>query len=374
MRPERPIRVLVIDDSPSNRRAISAMLESAPGIEVLDRAADGEEGLKKAIALKPDCITLDLEMPRIDGYSFLRLINSRAPTPVIVLSSYGHPSDVFKALQLGALDFVAKPAKADKAGLEQVRAELIEKVRASAFAKKRPAERGMGPFHTPAVFPAAVLPDPGRKPASPTPTDTPTLVCIGASTGGPPAVQKVLESLAGLPVCVLVAQHMPTRFTEAFAQRLDGALPFRVKEAQTGDPIVPGRVYIAPGGEQLELGERSGKPITVVSRSGPGDAYAPSVDRLFSSVAKAGVSSARGVVLTGMGNDGALGVKALLAAGAEVWVESEETAVVFGMPQAAIASGPVTRVLALSLLGPQLAQAIQVSRGSGNFPALKPKK
>lgn len=374
MRPERPIRVLVIDDSPSNRRAISAMLESAPGIEVLDRAADGEEGLKKAIALKPDCITLDLEMPRIDGYSFLRLINSRAPTPVIVLSSYGHPSDVFKALQLGALDFVAKPAKGDKAGLEQVRAELVEKVRSSAFAKKRPAERGTGPFHTPAVFPAAVSPGPAKKPAQPTPVDTPTVVAIGASTGGPPAVQKVLEALAGLPVCVLVAQHMPARFTEAFAERLDGALPFRVKEARTGDPVVPGRVYIAPGGEQLELGEKDGRLVTVVSRTLPTDAYAPSVDRLFTSVARLAKAQARGVVLTGMGNDGAQGVKAMLQAGVEVWVESDETAVVFGMPQAAIESGPVTRVLALPALGPQLAQAIQISRGSGSHPAFQPKK
>lgn len=373
MRPERPIRVLVIDDSPSNRRAISAMLESAPGIEVLDRAADGEEGLKKAISLKPDCITLDLEMPRIDGYSFLRLINSRAPTPVIVLSSYGHPSDVFKALQLGALDFVAKPAKADKAGLEQVRAELVEKVRASALAKRRPAERGTGPFHTPAVFPAAV-PLEVKRPEKPTPVDTATIVAMGASTGGPPAVQKVLEALAGLPVCVLVAQHMPPRFTEAFAERLDGALPFRVKEARTGDPIVPGRVYIAPGGEQLELAVKDGKLITAVSRTLPTDAYAPSVDRLFSSVATHARAQARGVVLTGMGNDGGRGVRALLAAGAEVWVESEETAVVFGMPRAAIDAGQVTRVLPLPLLGPQLAQSIQISRGSGSHPAFQPKK
>lgn len=374
MRPDRPLRVLIIDDSASNRRTISAMLESAPGIEVVDRAADGEEGLKKAIALKPDCITLDLEMPRIDGYAFLRLLNSRAPTPVIVLSSYGHPSDVFKALQLGALDFVAKPASGDKAGLERVRAELVEKVRQSAFARRAPPGRGQGPFHTPTVFPAAVTPPTSKRPAQPVSADTPTIVAIGASTGGPPAVQKVLEALAGLPVCVLVAQHMPARFTEAFAQRLDGALPFRVKEAQTGDPVVQGRVYIAPGGEQLELGARDGNLIAVVSRPLPDDPYAPSVDRLLSSVAKVAKSSGRGVVLTGMGTDGGQGVKAMLGAGAEVWVESEETAIVFGMPKAAIDAGPVTRVLPLPALGPQLAQAIQISRGSGNHPAFQPKK
>lgn len=372
VRPARPLSVLVVDDSAANRRTITAMLEAAPGIEVIDRAVDGEEGLKKAIALRPDCITLDLEMPRLDGYSFLRLLGSRAPTPVIVLSSYGHPSDVFKALQLGAFDFVAKPQATDPASLELVRAELVDKVRASAFARRGPA-RPSGPFHTPAVFPAAVPPSPPVK-SAPVPADVATVVAIGASTGGPPAVQKVLESLAGLPVCVLVAQHMPARFTEAFAQRLDGALPFRVKEARTGDPIVPGRVYIAPGGEQLELGERDGKRVAIVSRPAPTDAFAPSVDRLFLSIARVAKSAARGVVLTGMGHDGAQGTRALLQAGAEVWVESHETAIVSGMPDAAIAAGSVTRVLGLHDLGPLLAQAIQISRGSGNHPALQPRR
>lgn len=367
MRLERPIRVLVIDDSASNRRAISAMLDAAPGIEVLDRAANGEDGLKKTLTLKPDCITLDLEMPRLDGYSFLRLVGSRAPTPVIVLSSYGHPSDVFKALQLGAFDFVAKPAVTDRAGLEGVRAELIEKVRASAFAR-RPAQPRMGPFHTPAIFPTAVAPArPPRRAPTPqasVPIDVPTLVAIGASTGGPPAIQKVLEGLAGLPVCVLVAQHMPPRFTEAFAQRLDSVLPFRVKEASTGDPIAPGRVYIAPGGSQLELEGIATRHSLRVSASSPRDAFAPSVDRLFASVARCEGAAARGVVLTGMGHDGQAGVRALLAAGAEVWVESEETAVIAGMPHAAIAAGPVTRVLPLELLGIELGRAIELGRGS----------
>lgn len=371
---DRPIRVLVIDDSPANRRAITAMLEAAPGIEVVDRAADGEEGLKKAIALKPDCITLDLEMPRLDGYSFLRLLQSRAPTPVIVLSSYGHPADVFKALQLGAFDFVAKPPKGDLASLESVRAELVQKVRAALLARKVSAKAPVDPFLTPAVFPAAVPLTRPVQPAVPVPSHLATLVAIGASTGGPPAVQKVLEALAGLPVCVLVAQHMPARFTEAFAQRLDGALPFRVQEAHGGEPVVPGRVYIAPGGEQLELVEKEGALVTQVSRALPTDAYAPSVDRLFTSVAKAARGIARGVVLTGMGNDGGAGVKALLKAGDEVWVESEDTAVVFGMPQAAIANGPVTQVLPLPALGPALAQAVQVSRASGSYPAFQPKK
>jgi two-component system chemotaxis response regulator CheB len=337
------------------------MLEGAVGIEVIDRAADGEVGLKKALSLKPDCITLDLEMPRLDGYAFLRLLQARAPTPVIVLSSYGHPSDVFKALQLGAFDFVAKPVQSDRQGLAQVRAELVEKVRASQFARKPLLAREGPAFQTPQVLPR--LPTPLPRPASTMDAQVPSIVAIGASTGGPPAVQSVLEALAGLPVCVLVAQHMPARFTEAFARRLDAVVQFRVREARDGDVVMAGRAYIAPGGAQLELDSRQGRWVTSVFPSQPTDLFAPSVDRLFSSVARHAKELARGVVLTGMGNDGAQGVRALLAVGAEVWVESAESAVVFGMPESALAAGQVTQVLPLSLLGRALAEAIHRSRG-----------
>lgn len=343
-KPERPISVLVIDDSAANRRAITRILETAPGIKVVDRAADGEEGLKKAVALRPDVITLDLEMPRLDGYTFLRLLTARAPTPVIVLSSYRHPSDVFKALQLGAFDFVPKPQGRDAESLDSVRAELVEKVRSVRFVRREEA----APLK-PAAPVAKAAP---RKP------EAPLVVGVGASTGGPPAVQRVLESLGGLPVCVLVAQHMPARFTEAFARRLDQALPLRVSEAKAGDPIEPGRVYVAPGGEQLELVQKGSLLQLAVKRPGPGDRHAPSVDRLFTSLAAHLGAKARAVVLTGMGDDGAKGVAALGREGAEVWAEAESTAVVFGMPQAAIATGQVKRVLPLDELGPALATSL----------------
>jgi two-component system chemotaxis response regulator CheB len=346
--PEPPIRVLVIDDSVANRRAITRLLEAAPGVRVVDRAGDGEEGLRKAIALQPDVITLDLEMPRLDGYGFLRLLAAHAPTPVIVLSSYRHPSDVFKALQLGAFDFVAKPREAKGASMESVRAELVDKVRSVRFVR-RPAA---------AIAPAA---PPAAAPRSGG-AGSMEVVALGASTGGPPAVQRVLESLEGLPVCVLVAQHMPPRFTEAFAQRLDQALPLRVMEARSGDPLEPGRVYIAPGGAQLELAASGARLELLVSRPAPADRHAPSVDRLFHSLAEHLGPRARAVVLTGMGEDGARGVEALGRAGAEVWAEAEATAVVFGMPQAAIATGRVNRVLPLDALGPALARALHGRR------------
>ena len=345
------ITVLIIDDSAANRRAISHILETAPGIRVVDRAADGEEGLKKAIALRPDVITLDLEMPRLDGYTFLRLLMSQRPTPVIVLSSYGHPSDVFKALQLGAFDFVAKPGQGGRESLTAVRAELIEKVRSARFARR----------DEPAAAPKEkerARPTRDREPPKPEPA-RPLLVAVGASTGGPPAVQKLLESLAGLPVCVLVAQHMPPRFTDAFADRLDQALALKVTEAKPGDVVAPGRVFIAPGGEQLEVHERAGAWVLAVKPSVPADKHAPSVDRLFASVAKTVGAQAFGVVLTGMGNDGAEGVRALAKVGAQIWAEAESSAVVNGMPAAAIATGAVKHVLALDELGPHLARTLK---------------
>ncbi|MFZ5439685.1 MAG: chemotaxis-specific protein-glutamate methyltransferase CheB [Myxococcota bacterium] len=342
-RPERPITVLIIDDSATNRRALSSLLENAPGLEVIGRAADGEDGLKKALTLKPDVITLDLEMPKMDGYAFLRLLMARAPTPVIVVSSYGHPSDVFKALQLGAFDFVARPA--DDAGYGAVGIELIEKLRAARYVRREEAR--------------AQAPAPRAKASKLAPV-APHLVLIGASTGGPPAVQKVLESLVGLPVCVVIAQHMPARFTQAFAERLDQLLAFRVTEARSGDRIEAGRVYLAPGGEQLELEARPDGLVLAVKMTGT-DAHAPSVDRLFLSAAKIAPPGTRALVLTGMGADGAKGAAALKRAGVEVWAEAESTAVVFGMPSAAIKAGAVSRTLALDELGPELARAL----GSG---------
>lgn len=343
-RVNRPISVLVIDDSAANRRAISRVLEAAPGIRVIDRAADGEEGLKKAIELKPDVITLDLEMPKLDGFSFLRLLQAKAPTPVIVLSSYAHPSDVFKALQLGAFDFVARR---DTESVEVIRADLVEKVRAARDSRKDEAAPPAKPS------PARPRRQPEKK------KEAARIVLVGASTGGPPAVQKLLESLVGLPVCVLVAQHMPAKFTEAFAQRLDQSVPFRVTEAKTGDALEPGRVYVAPGGEQLDVVEEDGAAKLAVKASAPHDKHAPSVDRLFLSAAKVLGRDARAVVLTGMGVDGAEGVKALAKAGAAVWAEAESSAVVFGMPEAAIKTGGVKHVLPLDELGPHLAKALR---------------
>ena len=279
---------------------------------------------------------------------------ARQPTPVIVVSSYGHRSDVFKALQLGAFDFVARPTEDDDASFASVRGELIEKLRAARFMRRED------------VKPSS--PAPRAKAAhQPVEPEAARLVLIGASTGGPPAVQKVLEALTGLPVCVVVAQHMPARFTQAFAERLDQSLGFRVSEAKSGDQILPGRVYVAPGGEQLELEERAAGGLSLlVKMSSQGDAHAPSVDRLFLSAAKVAPPGTRAIVLTGMGVDGAKGALALKKAGIEVWAEAESTAVVFGMPAASIKAGAVARVLPLEQLGPALVAALSPAKGKGS--------
>ena len=340
------VKVLVIDDSAHNRRTLTELLESAPDVQVLGRAADGEEGLRKVMELRPDVVTLDLEMPRLGGYTFLRLLKATVPTPVIVISSYAHKSDVFKALELGAFDFIAKPPRASPESIEALRAELLDKVRSARHVR-------------PAAKPAPILP---VRPA-PAPAEVPFVVAVGSSTGGPPAVQRLLEALSPEPSpCILICQHMPSQFTRAFAERLDRIGPFTVKEACDGDVLTAGHVYIAPGGRHMLVTSRAGR--LELQTPGPlgQDRYAPSVDRLFSSVAKTLGPKALAVVLTGMGSDGAAGTREVADAGGEVWAESEETAVVFGMPQEAIATGRVKRILPLGEIGPALVLAARRRR------------
>ncbi|RKI18589.1 chemotaxis-specific protein-glutamate methyltransferase CheB [Corallococcus sp. AB030] len=343
----RPLTVLVIDDSATNRRTLTTLLESSQEVMVLDWAQDGEEGLRKVLDLKPDVVTLDLEMPRLGGHTFLRLLMRAAPTPVIVISSYAHRSDVGKALELGAFDFIAKPPQVTPAALEHLRRELIDKVLAARHVKAG-GRHGAAPR-------GVVLSG-----------EVPQIIAVGASTGGPPAVQRLLEGLATEPtVSVLVGQHMPSQFTKAFAERLDRIGPFTVREACEGDMVKPGHVYIAPGGRHLLLSDRTGRLELRTPSPVPADKYAPSVDRLFESAADVLGPRAVAVVLTGMGADGAQGVRAVHREGGETWAESEDTAVVYGMPKEAIATGAVSRVLALDAIGTELAALVRRRRQSG---------
>jgi two-component system chemotaxis response regulator CheB len=327
--------VLLVDDSEATRAELGGILEASCGARVVGAACDGEQALREAERLRPDLILLDLQMPRMDGFTFLRLLMARQPIPVVVISALSRKTDVFKALELGALDFVPKPDVG--APLEALREALVEKcglvrsLRIENLAPRDGSPRATGT---------------GSEPAG--------VVAIGASTGGPAAIQRLLQGLPGdLPLAFLVAQHMPERFTVAFAERLARTTPFAVSEAADGDVVAAGRVLVAPGGRHLEARRGADGVLRAgVLPPGPGPLvkYCPSADVLFASVASAAGSRACAVVLTGMGQDGRAGVRAVKSAGGLTLAESPDTAVVSGMPQAAAESGSVDEVLALPAL------------------------
>jgi two-component system chemotaxis response regulator CheB len=344
MTPRDLIRVLVIDDSAFSRQAITRMLETSPLVRVVGVARDGEEALRKAFELEPDLITLDLEMPRMDGFTFLRLVMSKRPTPVMVISGRAGEDDVFKALELGAVDFIAKPTLRATPQLVSIEQELLRKVHAIRELRIDKVRERLASL--PSVVTESLDAD----------ASSPRVVVIGSSTGGPAALMQIFGAFPEPPRCAfLVAQHMPEGFTAGFAERLDRLTPFRAREAQGEEELVPGTILVAPGGRHLELESARGRIVTRVTPTRPGDKYVPSVDRLFESAAKHFGAELLAVVLTGMGDDGRKGVLAVKGCGGNVIAESETTAVIFGMPQQAIRTGSVDAVLPLG----EIATAIQ---------------
>lgn len=347
------IRVVVIDDSAYNRRTITKMLEAMENVSVVGYAADGEEGMRRIIDLKPDLVTLDLEMPRMDGFTLLRIIMSSRPTPIIVISSRSEDERVFKALELGAVDFIAKPTSTISDELLTIREDLHNKVRSvlnlnMAGVKKREHLIAEEALHRRKKRPATVPPDRLAR-------QTVDVVAIGASTGGPPALQSILSSLnEKYPIAVAISQHMPAGFTRAFAERLNRSSLFEISEAKDGDPFTPGRILIAPGGMNLVFQKLPGGVVAKVTKPSPQDRYVPSVDVMFSSLAAIYGNRLLAVVLTGMGNDGSRGVREVKAAGGQVLAESEESSVVFGMPREAIATGVVDKVAPLDRMAREI--------------------
>ncbi|PLY11678.1 MAG: chemotaxis response regulator protein-glutamate methylesterase [Desulfuromonas sp.] len=347
------LRVLVVDDSAFNRRTITRIIEEIPGVRVADYATDGEEALRKVFDLKPDLITLDLEMPRMDGFTFLRIVMQNRPTPVIVVSARSEDENVFKALEFGAIDFVAKPAGRISPELSNIRDDLVRKVESIAGADlSKVVQRKSAATTTPDASLQESLAD-GDKPLH----EGPKMVVIGASTGGPPALQEVLSSIdSRVPAAFAVAQHMPPGFTKAFAERLNRYCTLEIVEAQTGDLVQPGRVLIAPGGRNLTLRWHGNQVVAHVIEPEPGQRYIPSVDVLFLSACKVYGGDVLGVVMTGMGNDGARGASAISQAGGEIIAESQDTSVVFGMPKEAINAVPKAAVYPLNDIGDQISQ------------------
>ncbi|SNB45095.1 chemotaxis response regulator protein-glutamate methylesterase [Geobacter sp. DSM 9736] len=343
----RSIRVVVVDDSSYSRRTIGKMLEDMPNVEVVGYAADGEEGLRRIIDLKPDLVTLDLIMPRMDGFTLLRIIMNTHPVPVIVISSRNEDSRVFQALELGALDFVAKPTPTISEELLSIREDLQNKVR--SIISLNLARIFTADHRAPVPSRADIL-----APRHHFSTEI-QVVAIGASTGGPRALQTIFADLpASPPFAIVVSQHMPPGFTRAFADRLDRGSSFTVKEAEDGDPVRPGSALIAPGGCNLLFEKRGGEVVVSLKAPRPEHRYYPSVDAMFTSLSALFGPRMLAVVLTGMGNDGSAGVRAVKSAGGVVLAESEESAVVFGMPREAAATGLVDRIVTLGQMGDEI--------------------
>jgi two-component system chemotaxis response regulator CheB len=354
----RQLRVLVVDDSAVNRRTLSDLLSQIAGVTVVGAAADGDEALRYAASFAPDLITLDLEMPRMDGVTFLRLLMASRPTPVLVVSSHSAKENVFRALELGAIDFVAKPESFLTTNTEAVRDQLermVAMVRQLAPASTAQVRRSTRPREFVPKATAAKLES--MRPRRQRPPSR--IMVIASSTGGPTAL---LDLFAQLPehsdTCVVVAQHMPERFTRAFAERLDRMSSFKVREGADGDSLYAEQAIVCPGGKCVEVDFMNGRVLVHVVEPDPRDRYTPSADRLFRSAARAMGSRVIGVVLTGMGEDGALGVVDIKQGSGTVLVESEETAVVFGMPRCAQLTGAVDEILPLPSLIARLSSLV----------------
>lgn len=338
------VRVLVVDDSAYNRRTIIQMLESLPAVEVIGYACDGEEALRKVIDLQPDLVTLDLEMPRMDGFTFLRIVMQSRPTPVIVVSARSEDANVFKALEFGAVEFVAKPSARISPELFNIRDDLLHKVREIARTDMNKVLRRSVPQRPLSDRPAARM-VPSARSMSEYPVEQ---VVIGASTGGPPALQAIFSAIQRpIPVAFAVSQHMPPGFTRAFAERLNKSSALEIREARSGDVVRPGEVLIAPGGRNLVFRRSGADVVAQVLEPSPDQRYVPSVDAMFESASGIFGAKLLGVVLTGMGNDGARGTAVIKEGGGQAIAEAEETSVVFGMPKEAIATGKVDKVVAL---------------------------
>lgn len=349
------IDVLVVDDSPFMQRIITKLLETDPCIHVVGTASDGLQALEQIRNLRPDVVTMDIEMPRLDGLAALDRLMQQMPTPVIVLSGVDDASAAVQALELGAVDFVAKPSGTVSVDLYKVRDDLVAKVKIAALVN-------LDRVVAQAELPAAPIPAPGWQ----APEGCFPLVAIGASTGGPRALALILRQLpADLPAGVLVVQHMPAEFTTGFAQRLDLHSPLGVKEAGEGQVVHPAEAYVAPGGKHMVIVKKNDRAVIQILTTAAVNSVRPSADVLMASVAEAAGAQSVGVVLTGMGRDGSEGLARIKQVQGTTLAQNRESSAVFGMPRAAIEQGVVDRVLPLSEIPAAIVQAVEDKCGHG---------
>lgn len=330
-----PINVLIVDDSALIRRVLTEIIDSQPDMRVVGVARDAAVARERIKTLHPDVVTLDIEMPGMNGLDFLEKLMQLRPMPIVMISSLTerNADATLRALELGAVDFVSKPKLDIAAGLQAYSELIADKLRTAAQARVGVAARRWTRSE-PAT--GSVMQASGE-----------SVVVVGASTGGTQAVRDILAHMPPDCPAILVTQHMPETFTRAFAERLDGMCPIRVKEAEHGEPVLPGHAYIAPGHSHLLLARTAGKYRVELDKSAPVNRHRPSVDVLFNAAAVAAGRHAIGVILTGMGGDGAAGMVAMKRAGAYNIAQDKATSVVFGMPRMAIEAGAVDQVLPL---------------------------
>ncbi|GKS92573.1 chemotaxis response regulator protein-glutamate methylesterase [Acidovorax sp. SUPP2539] len=353
----RKIRVIVVDDSALVRSLLAEIINRQRDMECIGTANDPLIAREMIREMNPDVITLDVEMPRMDGIDFLGRLMRLRPMPVVMISTLTERGAevTMKALELGAVDFVAKPRVGLSSGLNELATQIVEKIRVAAVAQVRRApvqsptrphspttgsvEGGHAPTHTTTLL--------GR-------LSTEKLICIGASTGGTEAIREVLMQMPADSPAIVITQHMPPGFTTSFAARLNGLCQITVKEAANGERILPGHAYIAPGGKQFHIARSGANYVAVVDDGPPVNRHKPSVEVLFKSAAGVAGRNVFGIMLTGMGNDGASAMREMKDAGSYNYVQDEASCIVFGMPREAIAHGAADEVLPLTQIAPAL--------------------
>jgi two-component system, chemotaxis family, protein-glutamate methylesterase/glutaminase len=343
------IRVVVVDDSALVRSLLAEIINRQPDMQCVGAAADPLAAREMIRELDPDVITLDVEMPRMDGLEFLSRLMRLRPMPVVMVSTLTEQGAeiTLRALELGAIDFVAKPRIGVSQGLSELASDIVDKIRVAAAAQ---VKRLASPAPAAAAAPGAAA----ARPAAPLPrlASTEKIICIGASTGGTEAIREVLVPMPADAPAIVITQHMPPGFTTSFATRLNGLCKIRVAEARDGERILPGHAYIAPGGRHLRI-ERSGSNyVAVVDDTEPVNRHRPSVEVLFKSCARVIGPNAIGIMLTGMGADGASAMREMKDAGSYNYVQDEASCVVFGMPRMAIQHGAAHEVLPLTQIAP----------------------
>jgi two-component system chemotaxis response regulator CheB len=345
--PKRKIKVLVVDDSAVVRQVMGQILAREPDIEVIATASDPLFAKQKMAIEWPDVITLDIEMPRMDGVTFLRQLMAERPTPVVVCSSLtvAGAETTMQALQAGAVSIITKPQLGVGDFLRDASNDVVAAVRAAAVSNLRNV-RGVNRTERPPLEPAP----------SAMARTTERIVAMGTSTGGTVALEEVLTALPRVSPGIVIVQHMPAGFTKSFAERLNSLCEIRVEEASHGQRVLPGLALVAPGGRQMTLTRSGAQYVVEVKDAPPVNRHCPSVDVLFRSVARCAGRNAMGVIMTGMGDDGARGLKEMRDAGAVTLAQDEASCVVYGMPKEAVGMGAVMRSLPLGALAPAIAR------------------